>query len=462
MFDINSQAGQVSLVMTFRFRQSQSAPRGLPAGLSLAIGLLWVAAALSLGQWLETSRLERRIGDWVVASEKAQLVLGVTEYARSLFSEVQIAGGRRADEIRVAVCRGTDVVEYRPNAPDSLGLPIRAICESESQLVSLNRVEFRAPLERLDPSLEVRISIKRRWWTLEALLLLLASGGLIAPFTLGARLRRLEDEKRIFALRWLAERLGFERSSCSDAEDFSETLAAFERGVDRFLQTKVEQERELAAGKLALQMAHDLKSPLAAIKALRSGSGNKLDGDEAELLDHAVARLQELLGNLLQRPRPANSTEAAARLRECLQGTARRFEKSHPEKCRVEVVCEISEAPVAFNAILSEPSERAAFESVLWNLLQNGLEAADGDRAAALTVRASTASGGGLQIDVEDSGAGFSSQVLAAGAPRGLTTKGQGNGFGLSGAREWVEGHGGVLRISNLSQGARVSCVWVG
>jgi PAS domain S-box-containing protein len=91
--------------------------------------------------------------------------------------------------------------------------------------------------------------------------------------------------------------------------------------------------------------------------------------------------------------------------------------------------------------------DRVQIQQVLVNLILNGADAMDAVPAAQrrLAIRSRTQDDGGVAVDVEDAGAGFSADDAARIFDGFFSTKPNGLGMGLSISRSIIEAHGGRL-----------------
>ena len=103
---------------------------------------------------------------------------------------------------------------------------------------------------------------------------------------------------------------------------------------------------------------------------------------------------------------------------------------------------------IAEGSILSPLWERHAdtLVSVVGNLTQNAFEALQGQGGQVTVMIGEDPDG--MQIEVEDSGPGISPALEAKLFEQGVTTKGEGHGYGLAGIRTRVNALGGHIRHS--------------
>lgn len=95
--------------------------------------------------------------------------------------------------------------------------------------------------------------------------------------------------------------------------------------------------------------------------------------------------------------------------------------------------------------------DESQIEQVMINLLKNATEAGSSPQQTVVSVHPSR---GGWTIEVRDSGAGMSEDVLTNALLPFYSTKPSGSGLGLTLCREIVEAHGGTLEVGNRTDGA--------
>lgn len=212
-------------------------------------------------------------------------------------------------------------------------------------------------------------------------------------------------------------------------------------------------ERLAAVGEVAAALAHEVRNPLAAIRAAcRSLIADTREDDTRErlrMIDEEVGRLTAIVdrplrgtGHLPEAPGPVD----LARL---IRNLARLMKYQMPRSVALRMML-----PRTLAAYLPPNGLRQA----LLNLIKNSQEALEG-RAGSVAIVAAPCEDG-IEIRIEDSGCGFPPELLEDGIRRFVTGKEGGTGLGLAMAERYVRDQGGRLEIENRTEGgARVRMV---
>lgn len=215
-------------------------------------------------------------------------------------------------------------------------------------------------------------------------------------------------------------------------------LALLFLGVRRTERLRSEGHRRLA--ELAAQVAHDIRSPLAALKALEGRLSGLPEADRA-LARGAVERIGAVAADLLERNRALAGRRAPAPT--ALGPLVARVVAEKRPQAPAGVVLDC-EAPEPAPSALAVPED---LERALSNLVTNAYEAVGAK--GRVRVRLSAEDGAAL-LAVEDDGPGMPAEALARLGRRGATVgKAGGSGLGLSHAREAVEAWGGRLEAES-------------
>lgn len=211
-----------------------------------------------------------------------------------------------------------------------------------------------------------------------------------------------------------------------------------------------------ALWEIAAQVAHDVRSPLAALRHA-VGAAPAADGEARAVIDGSLARIARIVDELLRKHRDPRSVQVPG---------ARTVLEVWPllHEAVVEKRVELADRPGVKLKLSPEAApQRAAVEAnadelrrLLSNLLNNAVEALPGKGTVELRL---TAGDGRIHVAVADEGKGVPPEILAKLGRRGESHgKADGSGLGLYHARTSAEAWGGALRIdSEVGKGTTVT-----
>lgn len=205
-------------------------------------------------------------------------------------------------------------------------------------------------------------------------------------------------------------------------------------------------EKVATLGRVAAQVAHEVRNPLAGLLLYSEHLKTKLDGKaqngEAELVDKIIVTINNLTATTEQILNFARPVTLAPKLLD-LNGVAQdviQLLGTEISAHGIETKLELDPAPVA--GMLDEPSIRAA----TLNLVLNAVQAMS--KGGRLTISTGTESGK-LWLKIEDTGAGMSpAQVKEIFEPF-KTTKSRGLGLGMPYAQKVIHQHGGQIIVES-------------
>lgn len=205
-------------------------------------------------------------------------------------------------------------------------------------------------------------------------------------------------------------------------------------------------EQLAAVGELAAGLAHEIRSPLSAVKAAVEVLADELppeDSRRAILTESAseLARIGAVTRELLEYARPRPPSFAMFDFNTLLDDLVLLNE---PQAARQGVRFTVTRASVP----LTVDADRAMIRQVLVNLAINAIHAAAGGDDGRVDVSAQR-DGGELVCRVRDNGPGVPIAQRDAIFRPFVTTKARGTGLGLAISRRLVELHGGRLSIEN-------------
>lgn len=198
-------------------------------------------------------------------------------------------------------------------------------------------------------------------------------------------------------------------------------------------------------GKMAANMAHEIKNPLASltgsIQMLREDLPYDPNHDKLmQIVLRETGRLSELVNNFLLFARPTKGKMETLELDKALNDTIRLFEKS--DKCRDLISIQNDFAPG-----IRVEMDPIHLRQVLWNLLLNASEAIDG--AGTISIKTFQADGEFVTIEIADSGCGMSRELIQSIFDPFFTTKANGTGLGLSIVHSILESYGSRMSVDS-------------
>jgi signal transduction histidine kinase len=224
-----------------------------------------------------------------------------------------------------------------------------------------------------------------------------------------------------------------------------------------------EKQKELSAiGELASQVAHDIRSPLAALDSVTRDLSH-LPEDKRIIIRSATGRIRDIANHLIEKYRQAQASS---------KGLALPYEGTASEPASLELLSSLidplvtekrlqfrSKIGIEIEAHIDTSSyglfgniQPGEFKRAISNLINNGVEAL-GEQGIVTVSMASR--DGRILIRVQDNGKGIPPDLLAKLGLRGQTYDKQGgSGLGLYHARASAESWGGSLDIeSAVGQG---------
>jgi PAS domain S-box-containing protein len=224
------------------------------------------------------------------------------------------------------------------------------------------------------------------------------------------------------------------------AKDVSE-LVALQRSLRR-------SELMSALGALVAGVAHEVRNPLfamsATLDAFEACSPSDRDFREyIQILRDELARMSDLMRDLLEYGRPAEPRLAAGSIRRILRQAV---EACQPLAERSQVAIEMRIAP----GLPEVPLDELRITQVFKNLLENAVQhSRRGDRVE-IDV---TSEGGFVTCSIRDHGAGFKEEDLPCLFEPFFSRRRGGTGLGLALVRRIVEQHAGDVTCSNHREG---------
>lgn len=205
-------------------------------------------------------------------------------------------------------------------------------------------------------------------------------------------------------------------------------------------------EKIAALGRVAAQVAHEVKNPLAGLRLyslhLKSKVAGKLSEAEMDIINKiadGIGRLTETTEQILSFARPINMNLSRVDLNKVVTETAHLLE---PQSIANSINVKLELAEPAPTGMLDEASIHAA----LMNLMLNAIQAMEG--GGTLTVSTGMRDDA-LLINITDTGKGMSAEQIENVFEPFYTTRAQGLGLGMPYAKKIIEQHQGAIRVES-------------
>ena len=236
-------------------------------------------------------------------------------------------------------------------------------------------------------------------------------------------------------------------------DEFGEVAASFNEMAHSIREDRTRMqwtEQLVVLGEMAGGLAHEIKNPLAGIKAsVDVLSCDPTLGPENRLIAFKVAeqirRIEALIKSVLNFARPPKPQLMLVDINSILDATVALTER-HPAFMGGNG--EPLQIFKDFDRLLPETlADPLQLQQVFFNLLLNAADAIGAD--GSITVRSSRTAAGSVEVSITDTGRGIDQAVAGKIFQPFFTTKPNGTGLGLAITKGLVEQHGGAIAVQN-------------
>jgi signal transduction histidine kinase len=315
---------------------------------------------------------------------------------------------------------------------------------------SLNRI--RQPLRGASGQIAQRLSDDEE--TALSMAVLLGAAGLavaLVVFLFTLRTLRplgvLRRRARQVAAGEYTERTGV--TSHDEIGDLAREFDAMADAIQEREQRLIRSERLATVGRMAAQIAHEVRNPLSAIGLNAELLGDELSGDAAEArrmvasIIGEVDRLTDITETYLRftrLPRPKLEREAIGSLVASVVALARGEIAQEGIAVEVDIASDLPDLP----------ADEAQLRQALINLIRNAREALAAAPAKRLGISvAHDRAAKRLVVRISDSGAGIEKADVGKIFDPFFSTKAQGTGLGLALVQQIVVDHGGQIEVDS-------------
>jgi two-component system sensor histidine kinase PilS (NtrC family) len=217
------------------------------------------------------------------------------------------------------------------------------------------------------------------------------------------------------------------------------------------LQSKAQQAKLAALGRLTANIAHEIRNPLSAI----SHANQLLQEEERlsaptsrilQIIEDNIQRIDQIIQDVLKLNRRNRTDLEEIELNEFLTDFYTQF-------CADEKIptAHFQLGPLLKKQIIT--FDKSHLTQILWNLCKNGWEHGQ-QKCNSLNLNYRSLAGNGISIQITDDGNGIVEKDRSRLFEPFFTTKTSGNGLGLYISRELAEANGASLQYQPLTQGS--------
>ncbi|MBJ00944.1 MAG: hypothetical protein CME67_06905 [Halobacteriovoraceae bacterium] len=239
-------------------------------------------------------------------------------------------------------------------------------------------------------------------------------------------------------------------------QDFEKLIQAINKLLKGYRQSSeesIKSERDQAYQSMARQVAHDIRSPLQALKSSKEELSSLHERDRLRLTT-AINRIEEIAYNLLQFRGKKSQPESKEAVNIYTTVESIVIEKRMQYRESLDLHIENIIDPSLLGAFVS--ISQSTFKRILSNLITNSAEALEFKGSVQISAKRVNQS---IEIEIADNGPGISEVIIDEVTKEGFTTKVDGCGLGLFHAKKEVESLGGRLKLKSNSKGTHVSLI---
>jgi len=223
--------------------------------------------------------------------------------------------------------------------------------------------------------------------------------------------------------------------------DLQDRVRVLTQDLEKERDQRIRLERLAAMGEMSMELAHEIRNPLASIELYAS----MLEGEFADQIVRSVRLLNHSVTNVLQFGRPIVPSPKRISVGTLLEGVRAVAQPLAIQKhVSLNVVCDPNCVLVADHELMHR---------MLLNLVLNALRETPTDGTIRLT--ANHAAECGITIVVEDTGAGIPEAMMPRIFDPMFSTHRDGCGLGLSIVKRIADSHHGRVTVESSKNGSR-------
>ena len=264
----------------------------------------------------------------------------------------------------------------------------------------------------------------------------------------------------LISLRWNQTLAGKVEEKTRHLVTSQELLRKEKEKVELSLQALIETQQELvrserfaAIGEAASHLSHEIKNPLMlmagfATQVMRTLPEDDPGRDKLHIISQEAKRLEKMLNQVRDFTRPQSPNKTRAQINDLIQETLNLVRE---ELDLANINLDLNLSP----EIPETGFDQSQIKQVLINLIKNAWEATPGGGTISIS---SSLEKDHIQVSVQDTGTGISSDKQKEIFNPFFTTKDKGTGLGLAVTYRIIQDHHGEIRMeSKLGKGTKFS-----
>ncbi len=249
-----------------------------------------------------------------------------------------------------------------------------------------------------------------------------------------------------------------EKSKTEEYRQISGAINRLEENIKARIKEREQLLLQAELGRLASQVAHDIRSPLASLAAMEQDL-SVLPEDTRVLARKAINRIKDIANNLLQQNKKTEKIKLDDSGKLIVESS--KTDDVHAITTIESVVSELRKKYFHLKNILIEEiaqpdvqavffkANQVEFQRLTSNLVNNAVEACGENGIISVSLKSNS---GKIRIVIKDNGKGIPANVLPQLGELGKSFDKDGNGIGLFHAKQCVERWGGSLKIESVVQ----------
>ncbi len=240
-------------------------------------------------------------------------------------------------------------------------------------------------------------------------------------------------------------------------DEFGELASSFNEMAGSLKEQMLKMQRAeqmTTFGQMAAGLVHEIKNPLAGIKAAIElmAEETTLSAENKDILSKVISevrRIESLMKSLLDFARPPKPQFMQVNLNHVLEGTLD-FLIHQPtiSQSKKPPIAIIQDLDAHLPEIVADPQQ---LRQIFINLLLNAHESMANE--GTITVKTCHDSYRAIEISISDTGKGINKEILEKLFQPFFTTKPKGTGLGLAISKQLIEQHGGTISAENNPDG---------